>query len=426
MALQRMSHTGAAVPTTLVAQIQPTDASLVLASATGWPGGGAAGPFVIVVDANSTAEEKILCSAQTGGNVTVATGGRGWDNTTAALHNAGAPVEHVLAAAEVDDDNAHLYTTTRDDHDQYARTDGSRPVTGVQSFNAGITVTGPTNITGNQTLTGNQTISGTLGVNGVLTASGGLTSPLDASVRSLAATGLTGATGGTRYVGTTASGAPVTGSFNVGDFVVAANGVMWVCIAAGSPGTWTPVGTGLPAPVGTGTTIQSYTDPAGQVWVAKNGVNGGAWRKAQDVLTARVFQTATVSCATVAAIWPFDTVTHDAYGLWVPASHYFVAPVAGVYALTGSVLYAQTAVAQQVQTYFTKNFGGTPTPQVQLAYARAVAWTATPAGIGVPMADEELLAAGDNVATVTSNSVALSVWSGTHDCYMTFSYRGTG
>jgi hypothetical protein len=50
--------------------------------------------------------------------------------------------------------------------------------------------------------------------------------------------GLPGATAATRYVGGTASGAPVSGTFQAGDFVIAQNGIMWICTVAGSPGTW--------------------------------------------------------------------------------------------------------------------------------------------------------------------------------------------
>ncbi len=56
--------------------------------------------------------------------------------------------------------------------------------------------------------------------------------------------GLAGATAATRYVGATASGAPTTGTFQAGDFVVAQDGSVWVCTAAGSPGTWTQIGAG--------------------------------------------------------------------------------------------------------------------------------------------------------------------------------------
>lgn len=49
---------------------------------------------------------------------------------------------------------------------------------------------------------------------------------------------LTGATAATRYVGGTASGAPSTGTFQLGDTCPDQTGVIWVCTAAGSPGTW--------------------------------------------------------------------------------------------------------------------------------------------------------------------------------------------
>lgn len=50
---------------------------------------------------------------------------------------------------------------------------------------------------------------------------------------------LTGAVAATRYVGGVATVAPTSGTFAVGDFVVAQNGHVIVCVVAGSPGTWT-------------------------------------------------------------------------------------------------------------------------------------------------------------------------------------------
>ena len=52
------------------------------------------------------------------------------------------------------------------------------------------------------------------------------------------ATGLPGATAASRYAGATASGAPTTGTFAVGDFVVDQTGAIYVCTVAGTPGTW--------------------------------------------------------------------------------------------------------------------------------------------------------------------------------------------
>jgi hypothetical protein len=64
------------------------------------------------------------------------------------------------------------------------------------------------------------------------TFSGNLSTP------AVSASGLTGATAGTRYVGATASGAPASGTFSTGDFVISQAGRVIVCTAGGSPGTW--------------------------------------------------------------------------------------------------------------------------------------------------------------------------------------------
>lgn len=56
------------------------------------------------------------------------------------------------------------------------------------------------------------------------------------------ALGLTGATAATRYVGATATGAPASGTFLVGDFCIDQTGKVYICTAAGSPGTWAQVG----------------------------------------------------------------------------------------------------------------------------------------------------------------------------------------
>jgi hypothetical protein len=62
-----------------------------------------------------------------------------------------------------------------------------------------------------------------------------------------AASGLTGATQASRYVGATASGALGSGTFAVGDFVIDQTGKVWVCTVAGSPGTFVAAGATLDA-----------------------------------------------------------------------------------------------------------------------------------------------------------------------------------
>lgn len=60
-------------------------------------------------------------------------------------------------------------------------------------------------------------------------------------VSDLAVSGLTGATAASRYVGATTSGAPASGTFVVGDFVIDQTAKVWICTTAGSPGTWTQI-----------------------------------------------------------------------------------------------------------------------------------------------------------------------------------------
>jgi hypothetical protein len=69
--------------------------------------------------------------------------------------------------------------------------------------------------------------------------------------------GLTGATSAARFVGGTASGAPASGTFMVGDFVVAGNGKIWVCTVAGTPGTWVDGGASAPGNMVTTDTTQT-------------------------------------------------------------------------------------------------------------------------------------------------------------------------
>lgn len=64
------------------------------------------------------------------------------------------------------------------------------------------------------------------------TATGVLTAPR------VAASGATGATAVSRYVGATNSGAPVSGTHNTGDWVIARDGAVYICTAGGTPGTW--------------------------------------------------------------------------------------------------------------------------------------------------------------------------------------------
>lgn len=106
MTFQRFEHQGGAAPTQLSGNITSSSSSFGIASATGYPTG-AVGDFFLVIDPGTASEEKVLCSAQSGGTVTVAT--RGADGTTAVSHNAGAVVKHCFSAVEADQANYDVW-----------------------------------------------------------------------------------------------------------------------------------------------------------------------------------------------------------------------------------------------------------------------------------------------------------------------------
>jgi hypothetical protein len=57
--------------------------------------------------------------------------------------------------------------------------------------------------------------------------------------------GTGGSTAATRWMGGTTSGAPSTGTYAVGDWVVDQTGTVWICTTAGTPGTWVNAGSNV-------------------------------------------------------------------------------------------------------------------------------------------------------------------------------------
>ena len=111
----------------------------------------------------------------------------------------------------------------------------------------------------------------------------------------------------------------------------------------------------LPVPVTSGSTIQSYTDPLGDVWVAKNGVNSGNWSRARDVLFCRVYRNApyTLSASPNGQQCPFDTAMRDVYGMFTAPT--ITLPIAGLWHV-GAVIELANTAANQVIGYY---LGGT-------------------------------------------------------------------
>lgn len=108
MSYELKEYAGGAIASTLSSGIASGDTSLALTIATNWPTGNP-GPFYIVVDAGTSAEEKILATARTSLSVTGLT--RGQDGTSAAAHAAGATVTHDFTATDAREANAAAHAT---------------------------------------------------------------------------------------------------------------------------------------------------------------------------------------------------------------------------------------------------------------------------------------------------------------------------
>jgi len=101
-----------------------------------------------------------------------------------------------------------------------------------------------------------------------------------------------------------------------------------------------------PAPLISGSTVQSYTDPTGEVWVAKNGVASGAWKRARDVVRSRVYRNAAWTAQTTSALMVFDVAQKDDYILYNLTTGIFTCPVAGWYHVLSEIGIAYSTAGQ--------------------------------------------------------------------------------
>lgn len=128
----RRSYAGGAKPAYLTSPLGGSTGDLTIDcdDLSNWPTG-AAGPFYIVIDRNSTSEEKILCSSRTGNTMTVynvgLSNGRGADGTSTFVHGVNSEVEHVFTAVDADEANAFV---NGGNANYYQASAPSSPVTG--------------------------------------------------------------------------------------------------------------------------------------------------------------------------------------------------------------------------------------------------------------------------------------------------------
>ncbi len=154
-------------------------------------------------------------------------------------------------------------------------------------------------------------------------------------VPDLSVSGLTGATAASRYVGATTSGAPTTGTFAVGDFVIDQTGKVWVCTTAGTPGTWTQVGGGA---------LTSYSINLGADVTLAGGTPVNIGSQALPIGTFLIVATATLlagaSASNLTDLWlgPNSASVTGAYivgeGADGTASSYYQVTLKGIVILT--------------------------------------------------------------------------------------------
>lgn len=231
---------------TLNGAINNSVTTLVVTSATGFS---TQPNFRLLIDS-----EYLLVTAVAGASFTVT---RGIEGSTAASHSNGAAVTQLLTAGGLQ----QLMT----DH-----TSATDPHSGKYPTLSTVTTKGDlTPATGNAAV-------GRLAVgadNLPLVADSAQTTGLRyggaVSVADLIITGLSGATASVRFVGATASGAPVSGTFAVGDVVVDQTGKFQLCTVAGSPGTWVAISSGSTGPTGA-TGPQGSTGAPGPISVVSS------------------------------------------------------------------------------------------------------------------------------------------------------------
>ena len=259
MAYASNSFGGGCPPTYLVSAISSSAMTATFSDLTGWvevdsTGAktsqplGTSGSFCIKLDYGLATEETVKCTSLNPSTGVITFDTRGFDGTTAQAHSAGSSSKLNVFPTETATDWVNLQATATT-----ASTTASSALSAASTAQA----------TANAALPkAGGTMTGAL--NGTTATFSG-----EATGTDFKATGLNGATAASRYVGGTTSGAPTSGTFLVGDFVVDQTATIWVCIVAGTPGTWSPTESQNVRSTGSSTTAT-----AGEIIITTGGSSG--------------------------------------------------------------------------------------------------------------------------------------------------------
>jgi hypothetical protein len=175
----------------------------------------------------------------------------------------------------------------------------------------------------------------------------------------------------------------------------------------------------LPQPLTTGSTIQSFTDLLGDVWVAKNGVNGGAWARARDALHCKLYRNAAWTSATSLTAVAMDTALFDAYGMRAADNIGLSLPVAGMYRIAYTASLTSTASGQWISINVVQNATGVSGANNTNAQASGGDLQATGSDIVRASAGDELKMNVAGLGTYTGGTGPLNT-------SLSASYVGTG
>jgi hypothetical protein len=173
----------------------------------------------------------------------------------------------------------------------------------------------------------------------------------------------------------------------------------------------------LPPP-NAASSVASFTDANGEVWVSKAGVNGGAWRKAKDVLHCKAARTGAWS--TGGGTVPWDTTYEDSYGMYNTGLSAFVAPTGGIYQVSTRMQFSPTAYPPSVW-YMNCTIalnGNLQASGVPALASTNGSWSATSALTTVR------LAVGDKISITASGAASSALVPGFSEAFATFDYIG--
>lgn len=314
--IRRQFKNGVSVTDNLPSGAGVSDASFTLADGSTFPDG-SVGPFIVTLDPGQAAEEKCLITSRSGSVLTVASGGRGYNGTTAQVHGAGCVVYHTIDAQDLDEANQVAHQTL-----------GAIAAAGdLLVGSAANTLAKLTKGTSGQYLkAGASTLSwgdaADLDTASPQTFTGNIASPQVAATTDMVspfyiANGTTGSSNGGRWGGGTTSGAPASGAHVTSEAIIAADGHVWICTAGGSPGTWVDAGTWYTL---TAAKVEALFTAANQVFIGTGSGTGTLVVPPNLTLATQQFAPGSLSTyALTASLAAVDT-TNATLAFTVPAS----------------------------------------------------------------------------------------------------------